>query len=181
VNKISMDMNNFTNELAENEKKRKKKNKENVALLRNLVRSMLIKGNTQWEIAESLDISQPTVCRDIQWRRSAAKKELNDMLEKKLPEEYHNYLASIEEVLRHAWKIAHSGFTEKNRLEALQFVIECCKHKMDVIMNPPLLTKSNNSLKPFNGKSHSQAVSTTDSHNSFTINQKDIKKNLPEK
>jgi transposase len=181
VNKISMDMNNFSNEFAENEKRHKKKYKENVALRRNLVRSMLIKGSTQWEIAESLDISQSTVCRDIQWLRSVAKKELEDMLEKNLPEEYHKYLGSIEEVLRHAWKIAHSGFTEKTRLEALQFVIECSKHKMDVIMNPPVLTKSNNSLKPFKGNSHFQAVSTTDSHNSFTTNQKEIKKSLPEK
>ena len=177
-----MEMNNSTNEIAENEKRRKKKYKENVELRRNLVQSMLIKGNTQWEIAESLDISQPTVSRDIQWLRSVVKKELKEMLEKKFPEECHRYLVSIDEVLRHTWEIALSGMTvEKTRLEALEFVIECCKHKMDVIMNPPVLRKSNNTLKPFKRNSHFDADNTKDSDNSFTRNQKEIKKNQYEK
>lgn len=174
-------MNNFTNEIAENEKRRKKKYKDNVELRRNLVQILLVKGNTQWEIAESLDISQPTVSRDIQWLRSVAKKELKDKLEKKFPEEYHKYLVSIDEVLKHTWNIALSGFAvEKTRLEALEFVIECCKHKMDVIMNPPVL-KSNNTPKPFKRNSHVDADNTKDSDNSFTGNQKEIEKNQYEK
>jgi hypothetical protein len=79
---------------------------------------LLVRGNTQWEIAESLDVSQSTVSRDIQWIRSVAKKELNDTLEKKLSEEYHKQLVGIDEVLRHAWDLALSGeAAEKTRLE----------------------------------------------------------------
>ena len=142
---------------------------------------MLIRGNTQWEIAESLDISQPTVSRDIQWLRSVAKKELKDKLEKKFPEEYHRYLVSIDEVLKNTWDIALSGLTdEKIRLDALQFVIECFKHKMDVIMNPPVL-KSNNTMKPFKRKRRFDADNTRDSDNSFTRNQKEVNKNQHEK
>ena len=122
-----------------------------------------------------------TVSRDIQWLRSVANKELKDTLEKKLPEENHRYLVSIDEVLRHAWEIALCGFTEKTRLEALQFVIECRKHKMDVIMNPPVLSKSNNTLKPFKRNSHFNADNTKDSDNSFTRYQKEITKNQFEK
>ena len=74
-------------------------------------------------------------------------------------------------------EIALSGMTvEKTRLEALEFVIECCKHKMDVIMNPPVLRKSNNTPKPFKRNSHFDANNTKESDNSFTINQKEIKK-----
>jgi predicted transcriptional regulator len=179
---MSMDMNKFTNEITENEKRRKKKYKDNVELRRNLVQTLLVRGNTQWEIPESLDISQPTVSRDIQWLRSVAKKELKDTLEKKFPEEYHRYLVSIDEVLRHTWEIALSGLTvEKTRLEALQFVVECYKNKMDVIMNPPVLRKSNNTLKPFKRNSHFDADNTKDSDNSFTRNQKEIKKDQFEK
>jgi hypothetical protein len=105
VNKMSTYVNSFaekaSHEIAENEKSRKKKYKENVELLRNLVQTLLVRGNTQWEIAESLVISQPTVSWDIQWLRSVAKKELKDKLEKKFPEEYQRYLVSIDEVLRH--------------------------------------------------------------------------------
>lgn len=170
-------MNKFTNEIDENEKRRKKKYKQNAELRRNLVQTLLVKGNTQWEIAESLNISQPTVSRDIQWLRSVAKKELKDKLEKNFPEEYHRYLVTIDEVLRHAWDIALSGLTvEKTRLEALQFVIECCKHKMDVIMNPPVL-KSNISLKPFKTNHHFDVDNAKDSDNTFSRNQKEVEKN----
>ena len=160
----------------ENERRRKKKYRENVELRRNTVQSMIIRGKTQWEIAESLDISQPTVSRDIQWIRSVAKKELKDKIEKKVPEEYYRYLVSIDEVLKNTWDIALSGYTDyKVRLDALQFVINCSKHKMDVIMNPPVL-KSNNSLKPFKRKSHFDAENTKDSDNGFSRRQKKIKK-----
>ncbi|MGE5685565.1 MAG: hypothetical protein ACM3ZS_10560 [Nitrososphaerota archaeon] len=87
------------NSSVENEKRRKTNYKENVELRRHTVQSMLIRGNTQWEIAEYLSVSQPTVSRDIQWLRSVAKKELKDELEKKFPEEYQRYLVSIDEVL----------------------------------------------------------------------------------
>lgn len=169
------------NRFAETEKRRKTNYKENVELRRNTVQSMIIRGKTQWEIAEYLGISQPTVSRDIQWLWSVAKKELKDKLEKKFPEEYHRYLVSIDEVLRHTWDIALSGFTdEKIRLDALQFVIDCFKHKMDVIMNPPVL-KSNNTMKPFNRKRRFDADNTRDSDNGFTRNQKEINKNQHEK
>lgn len=119
--------------------------------------------------------------RDIQWLRSVAKKELKNKLEKKFPEEYNRYLVGIDEVLRHTWDIALSGLTdEKIRLDALQFVIDCFKHKMDVIMNPPVL-KSNNTLKPFKRNRHFDADNTRDSDNSFTRNQNEIKKNQLEK
>jgi len=179
VNKMSMDMNSLVemakNRSVENEKRRKTNYKDNVELRRYTVQSMLIRGNTQWEIAEYLGVSQPTVSRDIQWLRSVAKKELKDKLEKKIPEEYYRYLVSIDEVLRHAWEIALSAFDEKIRLDALQFVIECSTHKMDVTMNPPVL-KSNNTLNPFKIKRHSDADNTRYSDNSFTSNQKEINK-----
>jgi hypothetical protein len=136
---------------------------------------LLVRGNTQWEIAESLEVSQSTISRDIQWIRSVAKKELKDTLEKKLPEEYHKYLVGINEVLRQAWDIALSGnAVEKTRLEALQFVIECSKHKMNVILNPPL--QSNNNIKPFKRNSHVDS-SENNNYNSFHKNQKEIEKN----
>jgi predicted transcriptional regulator len=149
-------------------------------LRRNTVQSMILRGKTQWEIAENLGASQPTVSRDIQWLRSVAKKELKDKLEKKFPEEYHRYLVSIDEVLKNTWNIALSGFDEKIRLDAFQFAIECSKHKMDVIMNPPAL-KSNNTLNPFKRKRHSDADNTRYSDNSFTSKQKKIKKYQYEK
>ena len=49
---------------------------------------------------------QQTVTRDIQWLKSAAKKEISEKLEKKFPGEYHRYSVAIEEVVRLAWDFA---------------------------------------------------------------------------
>jgi hypothetical protein len=51
----------FESEIAENEKRHKKKYKENAELRRDWVQTLLVRGNTQWEIAESLDVSQSTI------------------------------------------------------------------------------------------------------------------------
>ena len=92
-----------------------------------------------------------------------------------MPEEYHNYLIGIDEVLRRAWDIAISGnAVEKTRLEALQFGIECSKHKMNVILNGPL--QSNNTIKPFKRNSRVDAIENN-SYNSSRKNQKEIEKN----
>jgi len=172
-----MEMNNFESEIAENEKRHKKKYKENAELRRDWVQTLLVRGNTQWEIAKSLEVSQSTISRDIQWIRSVAKKELKDTVEKKLPEEYLKHLVGINEVLRHDWDIALSGeSSEKTQLEALQFVIECSKHKMDVISNPPLL-KSKNTLKPFKRNNHFDADNAKNSYNCSPKTQKEIDKN----
>lgn len=174
VNKMNIDLNSFANEIAENEKKRKKKYKQNVEFRRNRVQSLLIRGNTQWEIAESLGVSQATVSRDIQWIRDVAKKELKVTVEKKLPEEYHKYLVGINEALRIAWTIALSGKDDKTQLDALQFVIECSKRRMDAIINPPVLTKSSNHTKRFKGNNYLDADITRNSNQIFAIGKKEI-------
>lgn len=96
MNKMSMYVNRFAEQaeerFRESENKRKRKYKENIELRRDTVRSMLIRGNSQWEIAEYLGMSQPTVSRDIRLLKAMAKKELKISLEKKFPEEYNKYL-----------------------------------------------------------------------------------------
>jgi predicted transcriptional regulator len=164
------------NRFAENEKRHKMNYKVNVELRRNTVQSLIIRGQTQWEIAEYLGVSQPTVSRDIQWLKAVAKKELKVAVEKKIPEEYHRYMVGLDEVLRNAWDIALSGDVDKTRLDALNFVLQCSKQRMDAIMNPPVLTKSNSPVKRFNGNSYLEKNHPKVSNNNLTVKKKEINK-----
>ena len=164
------------NRYTEKEKRSKTNYKENVELRRNTVQRMIIKGQTQWEIAEHLGVSQPTVSRDIQWIRSVAKKELKIAIEKKLPEEYHRYMVSLDEVSRSAWDIALSAYVDKTRLDALNFVLECSKHRMDATINPPVLTKSSNRVKRFKGNRYLDNNINPKSSNYSTTKKKEIDK-----
>jgi DNA-binding NarL/FixJ family response regulator len=47
-----------------------KNNKKQIEWRRNKVRQLLLRGNTQSEISRSLDISQPTISRDIDYIHS---------------------------------------------------------------------------------------------------------------
>ena len=180
MNKMSMDVNSLVemarNRYTEKEKRSKTNYKENVELRRNTVQRMIIKGQTQWEIAEHLGVSQPTVSRDIQWIRSVAKKELKIAIEKKLPEEYHRYMVSLDEVSRSAWDIALSAYIDKTRLDALNFVLECSKHRMDATINPPVLTKSSNRVKRFKGNRYLDNNINPKSSNYSTTKKKEIDK-----
>jgi len=177
---MSMYVNRFAEQaeerFRESENKRKRKYKENIELRRDTVRSMLIRGNSQWEIAEYLGMSQPTVSRDIRLLKAMAKKELKISLEKKFPEEYNKYLFSIDEVLRNAWDIVRSGDVDKTRLDALNFVVECSKRRMDAVINPPVLTKSGKLAKQFLGNKDTAKIVIKSSNNSSTIKQKRINK-----
>jgi Trp operon repressor len=164
------------NRFAENEKRRKMNYKVNVELRRNTVQSLIIRGQTQWEIAEYLGVSQPTVSRDIQWLKAVAKKELKVAVEKKIPEEYHRYMVGLDEVLRNAWDIALSGDVDKTRLDALNFVLQCSKQRMDAIMNPLVLTKSNSPVKRFNGNSYLDKNNPKVSNHNLTVKIKEINK-----
>lgn len=175
-----MDMNSLVemakNRSVENEKRRKTNYTNNVELRRHTVQSMLIRGNTQWEIAENLGVSQPTISRDIQWLKAIAKKELKVAVEKKIPEEYHKYMVALDEVLRNAWVIALYGDVDKTKLDALNFVLQCSKQRMDAIMNPPVLTKSNSPVKRFNGNSYLDKNNPKVSNNNLTVKKKEVNK-----
>jgi Trp operon repressor len=110
VDKVSIDINDFSDKINEYKKKSLKRKYENIKLRRKLVEIMFSRTYNKREIAEFLCVRQQTVTRDIQWLKSVTKKEIREKLEKKFPGEYHQYSVAIDEVLRLAWDFA---LTEK--------------------------------------------------------------------
>jgi IS30 family transposase len=102
VDEVSIDINDFSDKIREYKKSHKRKY-ESIKLRRELVEIMFSRTYNKREIAEFLGVHQQTVTRDIQWLKSAAKKEMTEKLEKKFPGEYHRYSVVIDEVLRLSW------------------------------------------------------------------------------
>ena len=103
---MSTDIDDFSDKLHEYKNKSHKRKYENIKLRRELVEIMFSRIYNKREIAEFLGIHQQTVTRDIQWLKSAVKKDICEKLEKKFPGEYHRYSVVIDEVLRLAWDFA---------------------------------------------------------------------------
>ncbi len=128
---------------------------------RNKIQDLLIKGHNQYMIADILKISQTTVSRDISNLREQARLKIQTHLQDRLPEEYENCIAGINQVLRMSWEIATRGqgsdcsdssnnshhdktlsstVDDKTRLQALALASDCYKYKMDLATNGVIIT-----------------------------------------
>lgn len=75
---------------------------------RNKVQELLIKGLNQRQIANSLKVSDYTVSMDISQLRKEARANIETHLQDRLPIEYQQCMAGINQVLKMSWEIAGS-------------------------------------------------------------------------
>jgi len=143
-----------------------KNNKKQIEWRRNKVRQLLLCGNTQSEISRTLDISQPTISRDIEFIHSKYITNSKNTY-RRLSEEYINISLGIDEMIKNSWKIVDDNRTDaKSRLKAISVIKECYKYKtemlgtertlnqMNILYNQMLvkekeLTRRENALKAF--------------------------------
>jgi IS30 family transposase len=123
---------------------------------RNKVQQLLVRGYSQWDVAEELQIDQSTVSRDIQYLRQTAQANLQKHIQQKLPEEYQRCLTGMNQVLKLSWQIANSDrqngqehidnsntvttSDERTRLQALSLINDCYKYIMDLTTNGVVIT-----------------------------------------
>ena len=75
-------------------------------------------GRSQPEIARILQISQPTINRDLQYLRREAKGNIRKYIDDKLPFEYQKCLVGLESILARTWDIANNTESlERDRLQ----------------------------------------------------------------
>ena len=120
---------------------------------RSKVLELSSQGLSQPEIARIMQISQPTVNRDIGYLRGQARQNLQKHIQDKLPEEYQNCMVGINQVLKICWEIVNksrnvnndNGQTvtmtdNKTVLQALALINDCNKYKMDLTTNGVVIT-----------------------------------------
>jgi hypothetical protein len=125
---------------------------------RNKVQQLLVRGYSQWDVAEELQIDQSTVSRDVQYLRQQAQANLQKHIQQKLPEEYQRCLIGMNQVLKLSWQIANNITSKQNnqgyndnintittgddrtRLQALSLINDCNKYKMDLTTNGVVIT-----------------------------------------
>ena len=66
--------------------------KDNIKWRRSKVQELLVKGYNHYEIASSLQISRPTITKDIRYLRLCAKQNIKRYIDERLPEEYEKCL-----------------------------------------------------------------------------------------
>jgi hypothetical protein len=136
-----------------------KRQRNRIEWRRNKVQELVVKGYNQYEIADTLKISQPTISRDLDFLKQQAQENLKTHIQNKLPEEYQRCLTGMNQVLKLSWQIAnnnngkHNGQDhndsnsntrttddERTRLQSLSLINDCYKYIMDLTTNGVVIT-----------------------------------------
>ena len=102
-------------------------------------------GRSQPEIARILQISQPTVNRDLQFLRQEAKENIRRYIDEKLPFEYQKCLVGLEGILRKTWDIANNSESlERDKLQAISVGMQAYNMKIDLLTNATVVERAVN-------------------------------------
>jgi predicted transcriptional regulator len=117
------------------------KYRNQMAWRRNKVRELLARGYQQYDIANTLHISQPTISRDIHYIHSEMRKSAENY-DKHRFEVYRNNLLGLDEMIKKLWTIADSPRTDsKEKIKAIVLIGEYYRERMQLIRNEPGLIK----------------------------------------
>jgi predicted transcriptional regulator len=93
------------------------------------------KGQSQTEIARTLQISESTISRDLDYLREQSKTNIRKYIDEWLPEEYEKCMVDLTAILREAWNTAQSTEDKREKIQALSLAKECYSMKLDLLTN----------------------------------------------
>jgi len=99
------------------------------------VLELLSMGNSQTEIAKTLQIDLSIVSRDTSFLRQQAKDNIRKYVDERLPEEYEKCLVGLNAILREAWTTSQQAEDRREKIQALSLAKECYGMKLDLLTN----------------------------------------------
>jgi predicted transcriptional regulator len=102
---------------------------------RSKVQELASQGYNQSEISKILQISRPTITRDIQYLSKCAKENIKKYIDERLPEEYEKCLVGLTAITKEAWNTAHDTEDKREKIQALSLAKECYSMKLDLLTN----------------------------------------------
>src|ERR687886_33049 len=107
----------------------------NVEWCRSKVQQLASQGYNQSEISRMLQISQPTINRDLSHLRQQAKDNIKRYIDERLPEEYEKCLVGLNAITKEAWNTAQNTEDKREKMQALSLAKECYSMKLDLLTN----------------------------------------------
>jgi predicted transcriptional regulator len=107
----------------------------NLEWRRSKVLELISQGYNQSEISRILQISQPTINRDLTHLRQQAKSNIRRYIDERLPEEYEKCLVGLTAILREAWNTSQQAEDRREKIQALSLAKECYSMKLDLLTN----------------------------------------------
>jgi len=102
---------------------------------RTKVQELASQGYNQSEISRILQISQPTINRDITYLRQQAKDNIKRYIDERLPEEYEKCLVGLTIITKEAWNTVQNTDDKREKIQALSLAKECYSMKLELLTN----------------------------------------------
>src|ERR671927_422275 len=102
---------------------------------RTKVLELLSKGDSQSEIAKTLQVDLSVISRDVYFLRQQAKDNIKKYIDERLPEEYEKCLVGLNAITREAWNTAQNTQDKREKLQALSLAKDCYSMKLDLLTN----------------------------------------------
>jgi predicted transcriptional regulator len=106
---------------------------------RTKVQELASQGYNQSEISSILQISQPTINRDITYLRQQAKTNIKRYIDERLPEEYEKCLVGLNAITKEAWNTAYDTEDKREKIQALSLAKECYSMRLDLLTNATVI------------------------------------------
>ncbi|MGH9964810.1 MAG: hypothetical protein ACRD5E_08290 [Nitrososphaeraceae archaeon] len=104
------------------------------------IRELCIRGYSQFEISSTLQISQPSVSRDLQFIRYLAVTRNKKEFGKRLFFEQLNTLDGLGELMKNLWRTIDDPRVQvKERTKAMKLILECYKIRFQLIDSEPFV------------------------------------------
>ena len=94
---------------------------------------------SQVETSKTLQISELTISRGIDYLRSQSKDKVRKYLDETLPEEYDKCLVGITSILKEAWTTSQNTENKREKIHALSLVKECYSMKLKLLTNATVI------------------------------------------
>jgi predicted transcriptional regulator len=108
-----------------------------MAWRRNKVKELLTRGYAQYEIANLLHISQPTISRDIHYIQKEIRKSAENYGEH-LFEIYRNTLLGLDELIKKLWTIIDAPKIDaREKIRASTLMTQCYRQRLELIQSEP--------------------------------------------
>src|SRR5919202_1287809 len=102
---------------------------------RTKVLELLSKGDSQSEIAKTLQVDLSVISRDVYFLRQQAKTNIERYIDERLPEEYEKCLVGLNAILKEAWDTAQDTEDKREKIHALSLAKECYSMKLELLTN----------------------------------------------
>jgi hypothetical protein len=109
--------------------------KDSIEWRRSKVQELIVKVYNHYEIASTLQISRPTITKDIQYLRECARQNIKRYIDEGLPEEYEKCLVGLNAIIKEAWNTAQQTEDKREKVQALSLAKECYSMKLELLTN----------------------------------------------